>query len=329
MTALGDYNTMGAAQNALRAAPDRRSVVDALVKGLADSETRSKAIGLLGELGDSSHVKTIKAYVKDKDSGTRGAAVGALGALKYFDELDLYVTALGDYNTMGPAQIALRAAPDKKRVASALRDAMKDEKTRDRCIVLLAELDLEKDVSTLAGWLRNSSTREAAQKALIRADDKAGVVGALLPLVRDTKDASACGLAIETLSLMRIFKDPSPFIAALKSQNVEIRMQAATALGRMRDAQAIPALIDALGAESRKKRARWALGRFDRDKPLIDALSGALREHKNTQVREACAQLLGSYMRAEALAPLRLALKDPEKTVVEAAKKAIESIEAG
>ena len=73
----------------------------------------------------------------------------------------------------------------------------------------------------------------------------------------------------------RIEVPVSPIIEKLKHSNPRIRLQAVESLGKIRDPQAVPALVELLKNETNRYPVIWALGEIG-DRSAIPALNGLL-----------------------------------------------------
>ena len=114
-----------------------------------------------------------------------------------------------------------------------------------------------------------------------------------------------------------------PLIEALKDPNRDVRLAAAEALGYLRDKRAVPHLIAALKDPNRDVRlaAAWSLGYLE-DKRAVPHLIAALK-HRDKYVRLDAAEALGYLEDKRAVPHLIAALKDPNRDVRWAAAEAL------
>lgn len=111
----------------------------------------------------------------------------------------------------------------------------------------------------------------------------------------------------------------------LSAEDENVREHAATALGRLGDARAVPSLISALSTDpdaSVREHVATALGRL-RDGRAVDPLVESMRSDPSARVREHVASALG------ALAALERARRDPDESVRQQAAEALRKIRSG
>lgn len=117
-----------------------------------------------------------------------------------------------------------------------------------------------------------------------------------------------------------------PLIAALRSNHVTIRENAARALGAISDIRAVEPLITSLKDENAvvRKNAAVALGEIG-DPDAVEALIHSLKD-EDPDVRYSAAQALGKIKDIRALEPLASALGDKKSKVQKSASEALTEI---
>jgi HEAT repeat protein len=189
----------------------------------------------------------------------------------------------------------------------------------------LASLGGSEALPVLARMLKdeNDGVRIETLKALKQLEDPRAVA-AILPCVDDASD-SVRAAAVEALSSFDSFRDPAPFIAALRHAG-SARQKAAEALGKLGDPRGIAPVIDALGDYRAKWAANSALKKFPDRERVVTELAAAVRGHANNTVREQCASLLGEMEAKSALPALREAARSQNRSVARAAENAVKRI---
>jgi HEAT repeat protein len=116
------------------------------------------------------------------------------------------------------------------------------------------------------------------------------------------------------------------YVQALKDKDENVREQAAEALGEIRDATGVPALIDALKDkdENVREQVARALGNIG-DAAAVPALIEALK-NADEHVRMYAASALGKFGDATAVPALMEALKDENRIVRGLTTEALEQI---
>ena len=116
-------------------------------------------------------------------------------------------------------------------------------------------------------------------------------------------------------------------IQQLEDENPHTRMQAADALGQIKDVRAIEPLIAVLKDEnsSGRTQALAAGALVSIGTPAVDPLIAALKD-KDSLVRERAADALGQIKDVRAVEPLIAALKDKDSLVRERAADALGQI---
>ncbi|MGE0813816.1 MAG: HEAT repeat domain-containing protein [Vicinamibacterales bacterium] len=106
-------------------------------------------------------------------------------------------------------------------------------------------------------------------------------------------------------------------IGALGDSEVDVRKNAAQALGNQEDARAVDALARTLQQDEdagTRRTAGWALGQIE-DSRAVPALSAALAKDADVEVRRTAAWALGQIESATAIDALTAAMKDADQEV--------------
>ena len=142
----------------------------------------------------------------------------------------------------------------------------------------------------------------------------------------ETGDLNARVEAAWALGELKNPKAVKPLIEALKDGNWRVRWRAAWALGEIKDPRAVPPLIDALRDEDSRVResAARALGEIG-DRRAVEPLIWLLRD-EDSNIREEAAKALGSIGDRRAVEPLIDALRDEDSRVRESAARALGEI---
>jgi len=211
---------------------------------------------------------------------------------------------------------------------------------------------------------RNRNRTE--QKLALRAVGSIADRDEKLALLRDLLQGSDASLRSHALSILRGLRGPDAAALAVGVLQKEgpswLRAQAASVLADIADPSAVPALLDASRSDEWDVRAgaASALDRFGHSGPLRELIAGlvemldhrdggkredavfllsslqtpstlpgllkALGDSTNSRIREAAADALGRSRLPEAIPTLEAAAGDPEPSVREAARAAIESL---
>ena len=171
----------------------------------------------------------------------------------------------------------------------------------------------------LMALLKNpAAPSPARQHALWALDGDADARTEIIELVKGDADLAVRRQAARVLGLRRVAESAEALAAVVRdaSADASLRFHAATALGRIRDETAIPALIGALDqADSFARFAAFtALNEIGRAHPGAWASIAACLENGNAQIREAAAFALRDSFDAklvDALAALAAVSKDP------------------
>jgi len=207
-----------------------------------------------------------------------------------------------------PRPSAPRAAPSLERLLEQLRSA--DAAVRESAAGALGERreDSEKAV------------RSAAAISLARLGDRA-LLAEMVKGLSDSNPRSVAGSAV-ALGLSKRPEVVEPLLAAFKTHNTSVGAAVAGALGMIRDARALPPLLEALKADFVPADACDALGALG-DARAAPGLTRALK-HRDEKVRARAARALGALRsglaaadcreaRDKAVLALRKLLADPSR----------------
>jgi len=195
----------------------------------------------------------------------------------------------------------------RRRVADALMTALNDENedVRERALQALAGMRDARAIPGLAKALSDMSAdvRMAALNALAQFSTTEAV-DAVLTAVKDP-NADVRAHAVRHVSALvgrRVLTDGKyvgVFLGLLKDADPDVRLQAIVALGRLEQAEAVPALLPLLKDMNKdvREQAAGALGDIG-DPRAIDALTIALKDAE-PDVRQEAARALGQIARGQ------------------------------
>ncbi len=248
------------------------------------------AIQLLENFGSEEATEAIASLLEHPDGHVRATATSVLGRLAGAKYADRFTPLIGDPDprVRSNAVEALASSHDPMLV-DKLGPLLKDPSIRARVNTILTIAAIQ-GVSSVVEWLPvieemargDSQSRSTATYALGR-----------LPLVQSMN------------LLMELLRDPE----------LEIRCEAARALGRIGTPQVIPALVAALaGPAELRRRARKALVRIARAHGAETSreLARMTVESDRAEIRSELVDVLGRLREPQAIEPLTKLLKDPE-----------------
>ena len=284
IVALTDKNlyTRQAAADALGRIGDS-CATNLLVAALDDSnwKVREKAAEALGRIGDSNAVEPLIAVLEDNDSDVRLKAAEALDTLGWQPgnetEKRLYFIAKKDWDeclkldgvtVQALARVLNDKNPQVRKEATETLAKIGDLSTLQALIIALESnnSDIRKEaaetlgnighseaVKPLIGLLKdvNPDVRQAAAEALVKIGGLHAIEG-LIAALQDS-DSYVREAAAEILGKI---SNPAldPLMYALWEDDWEVRIEAAKALGRLRDGRAVNSLIAVLKCEDRGTR---------------------------------------------------------------------------
>jgi len=325
IAALKDESCGCTAANAL--AKIGKPSVEPLIVTLSDKNliARRNAAMALGEIKDVNAVGPLFATLKDEDLIVRRNAAIALGQIKDIRAVEPLIAALKDKSSIVRRDAAIALGEMKNvRAVEPLMAALKDEDAivRMNAASALGEIDIfcllpvgchiDDNVIDLIRKLNHEDliVRLSAIKALGEIRDTIAVY----PLVATLGDRSCGSIAANALAKIG---NPSvePLCAALKDNSAIARRNAATALGKIKDASAVEPLIAILKDEDLivRRNAVTALGQI-KDMRAVEPLIAVLKD-KNSIVRRNAAIALGQIQDARAVESLIYALKDGDAIV--------------
>jgi len=273
-----------------------KPAVEPLIAALKDEDliVRRNAATALGQIKDASAAEPLIASIKDKSSIVRRDAAIALGQIKDVRAVEPLMAALKDEDAI--VRMNAATALGEIDIFCLLPIGCHPE---DHVIVLIRKLNHEDLIIRLSAIKALGEIRDAI---------------AVDPLVATLGDKD-CGCTAAN-ALARIGK-PSveSLCAALKDDSAIARRNAATALGKIKDASAVEPLIATLKDEDLivRRNAATALGQIQ-DARAVESLISALKD-KNPIVRRNVATALGQIQDARAVESLISALKDKDAIV--------------
>jgi HEAT repeat protein/beta-lactamase regulating signal transducer with metallopeptidase domain len=195
----------------------------------------------------------------------------------------------------------------RRRVADALMTALNDENedVRERALQALAGMRDARAIPGLAKALSDMSAdvRMAALNALAQFSTTEAVDAVLTAIKDPNADVRAHAVRhVSALVGRRVLTDGkyvAVFLALLKDADPDVRVQAIAALGRLEQAEAVPALLPLLKDINSdvREQAAGALGDIG-DPRAIDALTMALKDAE-PDVRGEAARALGQIARGQ------------------------------
>jgi HEAT repeat protein len=304
-----------------------RPAVEPLINALKEKKAlvRRNAAMALEKMKDASTVEPLITALKDEDPLVRMRAASALGNIKSANATEPLIAALKDKNALVRRNAAIALGEIKNaRAVEPLMASLKDRDAlvRSNAAAALGGMDifcllpigcyLDHDVIALIRKLNDEDPidRLSAAKALGEIRDASAVE----PLIATLGDRDCGNMAANALA--NIGK-PSveSLCAALKDDSTVARRNAATALGKIKDASAVESLIAALKDEDLivRRNAAISLGQIQ-DASAVESLITALTD-KNPIIRRNAAIALGQIKDANAVVPLIARLKDNDAFV--------------
>jgi HEAT repeat protein len=168
----------------------------------------------------------------------------------------------------------------------------------------------------------NAGARNSAIEALVQIG--APAVGFLLPLL-DTDDPDVRKFIVDVLGDIRDARAVPRLIEKLKDADENVRVAAAEALGKIRDRRAVDALIGCLSSTDQSwldYASAEALGAIGDERALAPLLSALGR----SSLREPVLESLGKIGNVKTLSPLIDGLNDPLRIVREASVAALSAV---
>lgn len=248
------------------------------------------AVQLLEDFGSADAAETIAALLTHPEGRVRATATSALGRLagkKYAD-----------------------------RFAPLLNDA--DARVRSNAVEALAQSEDPALVERLRPLLQDPSTRARVNTILTIAAIQ-GVAVALewLPIIQELARGDSQSRSTATYALGRLPFEPSMDLLSelLRDPELQIRCEAARALGRIGTPRVIPNLVEALAGPSELRRqTRKSLGKIVRKhgEETLREVARMTIESDRAEIRSELVDVLGRLKDPSVIEPLTKALKDPE-----------------
>jgi len=359
LSLLGDAEARVRRRSALAAGrvklPEAIPALTTTLQSDGDSEVRQMAAFAMGLIGDAAAAPALMTALADADPLIQGRAAEALGLIANKDA----ATAIGAMiaahvtsnalNGVNPDDMAYPKAPGVEAVrlgAFALvrlgsYDALAgaflgpDGRPRSRWWPVAYAFQRVNDPRAVPVLLdlftgEGQLTRAFAARGLAAAKDQRGAPALLaaaedasVPLavrIQAVRGVAAIGAAGGGPAMRRLITSPRI------DQNLQL--EAITALGQLRDPEAVELLIDLVSAQwpSARAAALNALAKTDAD-TFISAISG-LDPDAHWSVRAALASTLGELGRERAQAPLTAMLSDGDQRVIPSVLDALAKIGA-
>jgi HEAT repeat protein/beta-lactamase regulating signal transducer with metallopeptidase domain len=312
---------------------DRRGV-DPLIVVLQDasSEVSHTAAWALAMIGDRRAVEPLIANLKTSEAEARQGAAWALGKLRDRSSVEPLILLLKDESSdvRHAAAWSLGEIGDRRAVeplTAALED--RDEDVRAVAAKSLSLINRHSDNENNGDdYSKNQAltenlkkTQENARAQLVPSVDDTEVKP-LLDALED-EDVYVRDEAITALGRLGDKRAVEPLIVLLRDQNVYIRDNAITALGQIGDRRAVEPLIATLQDRNVyiRDNAITALGGL-RDPRAVAPLVALLKDG-NVYIRDNAAEALGRIGDARAVEPLKEALSDENWYVRETVAKSL------
>jgi HEAT repeat protein len=248
------------------------------------------AIQLLENLGSKDAAEAIASLLEHPDARVRATAVSALGRLAGEQFADRFTPLLAD----------------------------PDPRVRSNAVEALAKSQDPLIVDKLGPLLEDPSVRTRVNTVLTIAAIK-GAASALpwMPLMQELAHGDIQSRSTATYALGRLPSDQSTnlLVGLLGDPELEIRCEAAKALGRIGTPQVIPALVEALaGPAELRRRARKALVKIARGhgEEITRQLARLTLESDRVEIRSELGDVLGRLRDPQIYETLTQLLKDPE-----------------
>jgi HEAT repeat protein len=275
--------------------------VDALIEALKDmnSDVRKNVAKALGEIGDARAVDELVRMLNDEDSDVRESVAEALDKLcwepKNEEERVLYLIAKRQWNEcikigVFAVKYLIDALEVKDKIVVTVKSLLKSSED-DQDIGTKTERDENTEEEEV---ISTTSFPENAKMALIkicRSDAK--VIDILIKTLKDER-SKVRGKVAEALGEIRDARAVDALIEAFRDKNsdLSVRRSVVWALRKIGDVRAIDTLIEALKYKSISEVAQKAIINIaKKDLDVVDKLIKALGS-KNSDIREGIAEVL-------------------------------------
>jgi putative heme-binding domain-containing protein len=245
------------------------TVLAVLTEGLSDKDPRLRLAAVNG-VREASHAPAAPAlrelFSKETDLEVRRATLRALGALRDTNSVPL--------------------------IEPVLRNGQPSDPLLPDAIAAAAQIGGERLAQSLIRLLRNHSTDTNLALPVIKAlgqlktAEAAGLIAEQLP----SREADIRSAAIESLTQIGGDAALKPTLALLEHDSADARRSAISALGRLKNKSAVPALLQAYGNPALRSEVTAALAQKPDGRALdayLDGLGG-----KNAALRESCRKAL-------------------------------------
>jgi HEAT repeat protein len=248
------------------------------------------AIQLLETFGSQDAAEAVASLLEHPDARVRATATSALGRLAGEKYADRFPPLLND--------------PDARVRSNAVEalTASRDPHLVDKLGPLLQDPSIRARVNTILTIAAIQGTSSALE---------------WMPVIQELArgDTQARSTATYALGRLPLTQSEDLLCQLLKDPELEIRCEAAQALGRIGTPRVIPALVEALAGQAELRRhARKSLGKIVRrhGDDTLQQVARMAAEATRPEIRSELGDVLGRLKNPAALEPLMKLLKDPE-----------------
>ncbi len=317
--------------------PTIAPLVTALKKDKQGAVRQEAAIALGKIKGQAVVAPLLDVLKNDKYETTRLEAAKALREIQNADEglVDIIKKGLGSFDEGYEVQsvqnevIGALIKDGNAATAQFALDALKtanDEWTRWALVHVLGSTAKKLAVDAMVAELNHSSyvIRKRATKSLGGFRERRTVEPLIAMLTNGDEMKSIRAAAADSLGVLKDESAATPLLAALEDENAEVRLQAAAALGKIRDAKAVPKLStmveNSLETDEVRATAAAALGNIG-DKTAEAVLMKALDIRVGNIANNAIVAL--GQLKSEAALPKLIAILEDKRVPLDASTDAL------
>ncbi len=310
------------------------SAISALSDALQDEneEVRAWVVTALGDFKGRAPVGLVLGRLSDDSSEVRREAVETLAKIGGKEALGGLIRALNDpeEGVRDMAAYGLRGNCDPAAIAALTERLGNDESVKFRRSAAYS-LYCTKDRSAVPGLLlaiqdvENGDIRQFGEWGLCEIGGDQAASG-LIDILRNPMSLGR-QRAATALGIMKDREALPALSEALREPDEDLRERAAGALGRIGDSAATPVLIEALKdpEENVRREAAWALGNF-KEPSVVMALTEVSTDDVKAEVRRKAVQALSVIGSAAVVPALVEALDDNYDKVVSSAVEGLQQI---